>query len=120
MPIEKLKALEKSFENKLISKEEYEKEKNKIKKEEGKSKQKKEEMPSKEVTKKSDKILIITITLVLICIVIFIFTVNFRTQSRPKTIDELHLLNLEKGLPEEQGYAYNGFSFVKVAGLWHT
>lgn len=117
--MEKLKTLKKSFEDGIMSKEEYEKEKKKIEKKID-SKQKKEEKPNRGITKKSDKILIAAIAVVLIFIVIFIFTINYKSQQRPKTIDELHQLNLEKGLSEEQGYTYNGLSFVKTAGLWHT
>jgi len=120
LSIEKLKTLEKSFENGIISKEEYEKERKKIQEKPENKKKEQDKKQTKEIIKKSDKILIITILFVLILIAIFIFTVNYRSHSRPKTIDELHQLNLEEGLSEEQGYVYNGFSFVKTAGLWHT
>lgn len=122
--MEKLKTLKKSLEEGVISKEEYEKEKKKIEKEEDNQEQKKKENKHKkqteEVAKKSDKILIIVIVLVLLSIAIFFLIINNKSNIRPKTIDELHQTNVENGLPEEQGYMYNGFSFVKVAGLWHT
>ncbi|PIN73652.1 hypothetical protein COV20_05510 [Candidatus Woesearchaeota archaeon CG10_big_fil_rev_8_21_14_0_10_45_16] len=38
----------------------------------------------------------------------------------PMTLEELHQANLEGKLPEEQGYLYNGYSFVNIDGLWWT
>jgi hypothetical protein len=34
------------------------------------------------------------------------------------TVDDLHKLNIEGKLPPEQGYMYNGFSFIYQNGLW--
>lgn len=112
--IEKLNSLKKSFEEGIVPKKEFEKTKD------GKKKEDKEEKSKKEITKRSDKFLIMAIVFVLLFIIAFFFIINYKSQSRPKTIGELHQLNLEKGLPLEQGYTYNGFSFVKTAGLWHT
>ncbi|HLC80353.1 MAG TPA: hypothetical protein VJG31_01130 [Candidatus Nanoarchaeia archaeon] len=36
------------------------------------------------------------------------------------TIDELHKKNLDGGLKQDQGYTYNGYSFVFTDGLWWT
>src|SRR3989338_1276440 len=36
------------------------------------------------------------------------------------SVDELHQKNLAGDLDEEEGYVYNGYSFVKVEGLWWT
>ncbi len=36
------------------------------------------------------------------------------------TLDTLHQENLAGKLDEEEGYLYNGFSFVKADGLWWT
>ncbi|MBI2573515.1 hypothetical protein HYV86_06640 [Candidatus Woesearchaeota archaeon] len=36
----------------------------------------------------------------------------------PQTIDDLHALNLQGELSPEEGYIYNGYSFVKSDGLW--
>ncbi|MEA2037982.1 MAG: hypothetical protein U9O94_10835 [Nanoarchaeota archaeon] len=41
-------------------------------------------------------------------------------EETPKTIDDLHALNLEGKLKPDQGYIYNGYSFVYNDGLWHT
>ena|SRR3989344_6649217 len=35
-------------------------------------------------------------------------------------IDALHQQNLEQELGEDEGYVYNGYSFVKADGLWWT
>ena len=35
-------------------------------------------------------------------------------------IDDLHQENLNEELNDEEGYIYNGYSFVKVDGLWWT
>ncbi len=35
-------------------------------------------------------------------------------------VDSLHAQNLEGELDEEEGYVYNGYSFVKADGLWWT
>lgn len=44
---------------------------------------------------------------------------NFN-QEKVIDIDELHTQNLQNKLSEEEGYMYNGFSFVKADGLWWT
>lgn len=36
------------------------------------------------------------------------------------SVDELHQQNLQGDLNEEEGYVYNGYSFVKADGLWWT
>ena len=36
------------------------------------------------------------------------------------TINDLHKDNLDGDLPAEEGYLYNGFSFIKADGLWWT
>ena len=35
-------------------------------------------------------------------------------------VDDLHQQNLDDQLKSEEGYTYNGYSFVKVDGLWWT
>ena len=37
-----------------------------------------------------------------------------------KTVNELHLENLNGKLSDDRGYMYNGYSFVKYDGLWWT
>lgn len=40
--------------------------------------------------------------------------------ERSLTLDEMHDKNLERKLPPEQGYLYNGFSFVSIEDSWFT
>ncbi|MBL7056275.1 hypothetical protein ISS07_05150 [Candidatus Woesearchaeota archaeon] len=111
--------LEKSYESGIIDKEEYEKNKENIKK--MKEPEKKEEKKeTKEESLKSDKTLIISI-IVLISVIVAIF-LGFRTynESLPTTIDELHEWNLKGKLKNDQGYMYNGVSFIKFEDLWYT
>lgn len=35
-------------------------------------------------------------------------------------IDQLHQQNLEEELGDDEGYVYNGYSFIKADGLWWT
>ncbi|MBU1704050.1 MAG: hypothetical protein KJ922_01690, partial [Nanoarchaeota archaeon] len=41
-------------------------------------------------------------------------------EPAPKTIDDLHRLNLDGKLDTQQGYLYNGYSFVNYDGIWYT
>tara|TARA_Y100000310_G_scaffold47186_1_gene43804 strand:- start:31027 stop:31821 length:795 start_codon:yes stop_codon:yes gene_type:complete len=115
----KLKELEKSFEEGIISKEEYEKKRKEI-----------EEMPEEEVVEekeevkevklKSDRTLIV-IALAIILVFGSIFAARYFTEEQPETIDDLHELNLKGKLKEDQGYVYNdAYSFVKFEDLWYT
>lgn len=58
--------------------------------------------------------------------IVVLFAIFFlvRALSEPdidvKTIDDLHLDNLQGKLDPSEGYIHNGFSFVKFAGLWYT
>jgi|TARA_Y100000310_G_scaffold207348_1_gene207853 hypothetical protein len=118
----KLKQLEKSFEEGIISKEEYEKKKKEI--EEMPEEKVKEEKDEKEEIKedklKSDKTLIV-ITIILVLIFAAILGSRYLNQELPETIDELHELNLKGKLKPEQGYLYKGaYSFIKFEDLWYT
>ncbi len=115
----KLKKLEESFESGIISKEEYEKQKEDIEEmPEPKKEEVKEEV--KEARLKSDRTLIVVVIL-LILMFIGIFSLRYFTQEKPQTIDDLHELNLKGKLKEEQGYIYNDvYSFVKFDELWYT
>jgi hypothetical protein len=42
------------------------------------------------------------------------------TSAQVIDIDQLHQNNLNGELNEKEGYIYNGFSFIKVDGLWWT
>ena len=117
----KLKELEKSLEEGLISPEEYEKNKKELEEmPEQKRVEEEEEEEVKEVKLKSDKVLIIG-TLVLVLVFAAIFGSRYLDQELPETIDELHELNLKGKLNPEQGYLYNDvYSFVKFDDLWYT
>lgn len=117
----KLKKLEESLESGAISKEEYEKKKKEIEdipEEKADAKdEKKEEV--KEVKLKSDRILIIGIFIIILLFAV-IFGLRYINQEQPKTIDELHQLNLKGKLKDEQGYLYkDAYSFVKYDNVWY-
>ncbi|MBU1704276.1 MAG: hypothetical protein KJ922_02845, partial [Nanoarchaeota archaeon] len=69
----------------------------------------------------SDKTLVIAI-LVIIGLFSAFFLVFWYTDKAddPKTIQEMHELNLKGKLDKDEGYVYNGFSFVNVSGMWFT
>jgi len=117
--LKKLKNLEISLENKIIKKEEYEKEKQKIQNELKKIKKLNEEPKEEFIKKKSDKILIYSLILIILFFAIF-FAFRFFNKVEIKTLDDLHSLNLNGKLKPEQGYIYNGFSFVFYDDLWNT
>lgn len=76
-----------------------------------------EEIESKKKT--SDKALIISIISITIIIAIIIGLRLFPEET-PTTIDGLHSLNIQGKLKQEEGYVYNGYSFVFTNGLWYT
>ena len=45
---------------------------------------------------------------------------NYFTTAAVVSVDELHQDNLAGDLDEDEGYTYNGYSFVKADGLWWT
>ncbi|MBI4452464.1 hypothetical protein HY637_03480, partial [Candidatus Woesearchaeota archaeon] len=76
--------------------------------------------PEPEEPKSSDKPLIIGIALIIIALIAIIsYSVFYKEQ--PKTLEDLHVLNLQGKLKPEQGYVYNGvYSFVKFDNVWHV
>ena len=115
MKAAKLKKLEESLESGAVSKEEYEKKKKEIEEmpEERIEEKKENKEDIKETKLKSDKVLIIGVILIILLFII-VFGLNYFTKEQPKTIDELHALNLKGKLKPEQGYLYNGvYSFVR-------
>jgi len=114
----KLKELEKSLEDGIISKKEYEKKKKEIEEmPEEKIEEKDEEV--KDVKFKSDKMLIVGVIIIVLLFGV-VFGLRYFTQEQPETIDDLHKLNLKGKLKEDQGYLYKGFSFVKFDDVWYT
>ena len=47
-------------------------------------------------------------------------TYNHFTSAVVVNVDELHQENLAGDLDKDEGYVYNGYSFVKADGLWWT
>lgn len=70
--------------------------------------------------KKGDWILIISIGAIILIIAFIISFKLFEGDKEPKTIDDLHSLNLKGKLKPNQGYIYNQYSFVFANGLWYT
>lgn len=66
--------------------------------------------------------------LILIGVLVVIFAVvigsfkayNHFTAANVVVIDDLHQQNLDGKLDSDEGYVYNGYSFVKADGLWWT
>ncbi len=75
-----------------------------------------EELKEKKISDWGLVILVAIIVLTLAVIISF----NFFKKETPRTIDELHSLNLNGKLKEEEGYLYDGYSFVFANGLWYT
>lgn len=61
----------------------------------------------------------IVIGIFILIFVGFYFYNNYHTE-KVINVDDLHKENLKGNLDEEEGYIYNGYSFVKVDGLWWT
>ncbi len=70
--------------------------------------------------KNSDKALMVAIAAIIIAIVIIFGFRFFQAEEAPKTIEDLHSLNLRGKLNPEEGYIYGGYSFVYANGLWYT
>lgn len=73
-----------------------------------------------EPSKSSEKALIISIAvIVLILVSIMAFSIFYRQE--PKTLEDLHVLNLKGKLKPSQGYVYKGaYSFITLDNLWYT
>ena len=73
------------------------------------------------VTDKSSVILFTVIVIGFFVLAIGGFAAyNHFTGQSVVSIDELHTENFAGELDEEEGYVYNGYSFVKADGLWWT
>jgi len=85
--------------------------------------------PLKEIPKKKEHTSEMKIAYAVIAIIIIlglafggfsIFKSSKIDTSKIKDVDQLHALNREGKLAQDQGYIYNDFSFVKHQGLWWT
>ena len=118
----RLKELEESYNSGVINKEEYLKKKKEIKKEpEEKFGEKKSQEEEKEVKSKgSDKMLFIGILAIILIFAAAFLIVRF-VKEQPKTLEDLHRMNIQGKLKPEQGYLYNkAYSFITLDGLWYT
>jgi hypothetical protein len=116
----KLKKLEGSYEEGIITKEEYNKKKKEIEETPEEKKEEKEE-EVEEPKFKSDKILIIGVIIIVLLFTIVFFGVGLLQKELPTTIDGLHEWNLKGKLTQDQGYIYNKvYSFVKFDDSWYT
>lgn len=68
----------------------------------------------------SDKILVAAILVIIILFALFIGGYLLVKNRHVKTIDELHQDNMKGKLSKDEGYVYNGYSFVKANGMWFT
>ena len=113
----RLKELEESYDSGIINREEYLKKKKDIEKE---LKEKKQEIKKEIKSKGSDKILIIGV-IVLVLLFIIVFFITRLAKEQPKTIEDLHMLNIQGKLKPEQGYLYkDAYSFINLDGFWYT
>jgi hypothetical protein len=118
----KLKELEEGYEAGIVKKEEYLRKRKEIESEAGKEEKAVEEQENSDenTTKGSDRMLIAGIAVV---VVLFfgVFFIAKLAKEPPKTIEDLHRLNIEGKLKPEEGYLYKGvYSFVNLDGFWYT
>jgi hypothetical protein len=78
--------------------------------------------PQQEEQKNEGRKILITIAVLVGILLLFLGGSRLYNSYNPvpTTIDEIHEANLAGDLPEEQGYIYNGFSFINIDGLWWT
>ncbi len=117
----RLMDLEESYNSRIIKKEEYLKKKKEIEEEKEVTEQKgNPEKQEKTTSKVSDKILIASIV-VLVLLFISVFYIARVSKEQPKTIEDMHRLNIQGKLKPEQGYMYKGaYSFVNLDDFWYT
>jgi len=120
----KLDVLKGSFESGIIDKEEYEKLKEKleldVKEFDGKIEETNKPDAQQEPSKSSEKTLIIIIAIIVL-LFFSILAYSALNKPQPKTLEDLHLLNLKGKLKPEQGYVYKGvYSFVNFENAWFT
>jgi len=123
-PKKKLDVLKGSLESGIINKEEYEKWKEKLEPDIREFDKKVEDINKAEVQdepkKSSEKYFLISVAVILLILAaIFVFSIFHKPE--PKTLEDLHVLNLKGKLKPEQGYIYKGvYSFVTLDNLWYT
>lgn len=128
MKEKKIKELKESFDEGVITKEEFDNQE-KIIPENTKSNEDSYENKTSDVSeedliiaesKKSDKIFIIG-AIILFVVFIAIFSWSFFKKPPVESIEELHLLNINGKLDSDKGYVYKGgYSFVNIDNFWYT
>ena len=123
-PRKRANVLKESFDAGVIGKEEYESEKKKVDEEIEEFDKKLEaanrDIPEEEPKKSSEKMLYIGIAAVVLLFAA-VFAASMLIKEEPKTLEELHILNIQGKLKPEQGYVYKDvYSFVNSDGLWYT
>ena len=122
-PRKKMEIIKGSLESGVIDKEQHDKEKEKLEAELKEFDMKVEEANKEEAPeehKSSDKPLFIVIGFIAL-IIAALAAYSILHKEQPKTLEDLHVLNLQGKLKPEQGYVYNGvYSFVKFDDVWHT
>lgn len=79
------------------------------------------DIPKTESQNKSDtKKLLVLVGTVVVIILIFVALLVLAPEKQLLTIDELHQANLAGNLDSEDGYVYNGFSFIKFEHVWYS
>ncbi len=125
-PRKKLEILKGSFESGIIDKEQYEKEKENIESKLGEFDMKIKESNESEVQdaaaiKKSSELALILSIIVIVILLGVIFAIKYFYKPQAKTLEEMHVLNLQGKLKPEQGFVYKGvYSFVAQDNLWFT
>jgi predicted nucleic acid-binding Zn ribbon protein len=86
--------------------------------------EKTEEIITEETTdtkRKDTKMLLYAIGALVIVILIFILISRLGPEKRTAmTIEEMHAANIKGELAENQGYIFEGYSFVNYSNLWYT
>lgn len=128
-PKKKFEVLKGSYESGVIDKTEYEKGKERLEPDIKEFDNKIEEMnktvvkdgeKDNEPKKSSEKVLLISVA-VIVLLLASIFAYSVLLKPQPKTLEEMHVLNLNGKLKPEQGYTYKGvYSFITLDNLWYT
>ena len=80
----------------------------------------KEKKKKVKVASSGDSRFYVVIGVVVILFIALILVILFLKGRTPVTLDDYHDLNLQGKLDPEDGYVYNGFSFVKVRNTRYT
>ncbi|HLC50385.1 MAG TPA: hypothetical protein VJI97_03065, partial [Candidatus Nanoarchaeia archaeon] len=122
-PRKRMGVLKSSHEAGIVNEEEFEKQKEQLEneiKEFDKTVEETNKTEAPEEPKKSDKALMIGIAFIALLLAA-IFLISYFTKQEPKTIEEMHILNLQGELKPEQGYIYKGiYSFITFDNQWYT